>query len=1072
MQSIVPAGRPMPDMAPSGPLTRINRYEDLRAGQYWRAKDDVPEMTKPQKRRRGIYLPKDHPDYIADQWSEKNRIGEEEYLVDVPVRSACPGGRIYLVRSLKLVDGDVHAVVMQGHPTEHGVTRTYLVDEFFACFEQVSEEEAQAVRDAEVRAIQDGITELQQAMIAGPPSEAPTALLGHQTRLPAKPSIGTMIANIDHIQSLKSTAENAVAIAERQSSWITTHSKEIAERTQGLVPFFQERASAALATTESVMRYATDLQKGVQSLGLYVGTDVEVVHLAKGESADPSEPLTIYRDMLYMDEEYVVHMDGHGRGNGADHKDFDDFVKAMVDDAELRDRVLPYPRMVVLMRYRNSNKTYVAGNTIEAAMANADYNKPNRLQFLLIRDGDNIWQVWSELTTQAISALYPTKGMGDDQFRGVNGESITISDLDMADAKTRFDDLNRVYKNLLLLLWGLNDRLGIFGSFYTGDDWSASGFLDQTFQHRRFRFWDPYGDTTMIGTGRPRFSEWIAEKNGWLRSGSRVVVTRSTLGHDGGFGQSSMETDQPAVVRKIGNAAYEFVARKTKKGHVVAVDAGRMVHPRERYKRPYYLKQTYDVVLNEERHGYSNGSLQWLCLDMVEASDIDHYLQSRIDRRSYMEFFGLLTQVRELLRREDAEMAPVIAKLEAAFAEAGVAVPEGTTARDVARHAIRLWRTAGRGRPVPPEGEEGHADAYKTLLNNMWTLAGNDHPVAEAERLAAREGRKPLRLVLTGRDRFALYATSVGDEIESRLFEHVWVTRLSCQRKGGELKVTSTRLVPMPDAVADEEVLHEWDDLAAWRGLDVSKRLERKDYYESQHAPYTYESIRRAFATAQEGSLEDFRTPPEDLGVAIERLRALRHRKTGKSGSVAHLSVVQPFAIIRRTAFSQERIEGFTSRYTHTPVADNYLVLSLQDDAFRMLARTLDDEADKNRVREAFASQYNDKTYQRVQFDNERDKAPLISTSILSDWSKAPADPYARDRTWRGIPLEANWSENVRSFDVQTYPSNHIERPGGLWSPKLDEMLVWIDPKAPAILNELCARHGWGPVPFVAKPNR
>lgn len=1079
MQDLVPTGggaSSRPERAAPGTITRINRFEDLRAGTYWRAKDDVPELTKPQQRERGIYLPEDHPDYMEGRGgyghSERNRIGTEKYMVEVPVRSGLPAGRMHLVRSLKLVDGDIHAVVLQGHPSENARNsdRTYLIDEFLHFFEMVPEEEAQAIRQAEIAALQQEIGDLQQAMIAGPPAEAPVALLGHQQKLPPKPTVGTMIANIGQIQSLQDTAERAVAIAKRQTEWIQVHTKEISAKTQAMVPFYQERAAAALASTEMVMRYATDLQRGVQSLGLYTGEGVELRRLMEGESAAPSEPLHLYRDMLYMDEEYLVNLDAEGRSGGADHEDFDDFVEALRTDTALRDRILPYPRMVVLMRYRRSGRIYFDGNSIEAAIANAEYNRPNRVQFLLVRDGENLFQVWSELTTQAITSLYPTKDMGDAPFRGVRGETITLDDLNFSEAKGAFNDLNRVYKNLLILLWGLNDREGIFGSFYDPADWTSSGFIDETFQQRYMRFWDPYHQAT-LGTGRPRFDVWARAMNGWLRSGSRVVVMRRALTHHEALGKGNeMENDQPSALSQIGDVALEYVVRGTKKGHVVSVEAGRMIYPRKRFRDSYYMKQSYDVPLNEDDHGYSeHGTLQWLCLDMIESADIDHYLQSRLDRKEYMEFYGLLLAVRRQIQAEEPILAPIVAKLEAAYADAPVPLPDGMDPRTLARQAIRLWRTSNRGAMVPPIGGDGHAAAYKTMLASMWTLAGNDHPVEAAEKLAAEQGRTPLRLVLTGKDRFALYATSVGDEVEDRLFEHVWVTRLACQRKSGGLKVTSTRVMPMPEAVADEEVLHEWDALSQWRGRDVPEILNKPRYYDEVKEPLTYETIRKAFALVEKGTLEAFRTrPAAGILPTLMTLNIIRKEMT-KGRRVHDLDHVQPFAIIRTTDFRARPVEGFESRYVHEPVDSDYLVLSLQDNAYRMVHRLCSSQEERDEVVDAYARQYEMKLSNARSFGENASKPPTIGVSRLAMWAKMPEDALRRDASWKTIPLEANWSENVRSFAVQQRPTSEGNI---IWAPTLQEMLVWMDPSAPAILNDLCRTFGWEPVPFVPKLNR
>lgn len=1055
---IVFPGTPEPDRASVGATVRINRYEDLRAGQYWRAKNDVPAMTKPERRRRDVFLPEEHPDHRPDGWMA-NRIGGEDYFVDVPLRSMLPAGRIHLVRSLKLVDGDIHTVVVQGHPSEpENSDRRYLVDEFLHHFEMVTEEEAQMERMAEIADIQREISDLQQAMIAGPPAEPVAGLLGHQEKLPAKPSVGMMIANIGHIETLQASAERAVAMAERHSDWITTHTKQIGLRTAALVPFFQERASAALAATESVMRYARDLSRGVQSLGLYTGRDVEVRRLSEGNGADPSEPLCIYRDMLFMDEEYVVNLQHSGEAAGADHEDFDDFVTALATDRDLLERIFPHARMVVLMRYRRNDRMYFSGGGIEAALANATYNEPNRMQFLLVRDGDNLFQVWSELTTQRIDALYPAARDGDQAFRGVDGSAIGPDDVGFSDAKERFRDLNRVYRNLLILLWGLNDRERLFGSFYDPTEWTPTGFLDEGFQQRRFRFWDPYGGHRVIGSGRPDFGTWLRSANGWLRSGSRVLVMREALRGHAGLNGSKMERRQPKAVREIGERALEYVVRSGKKGHVVSVAASRIVHPRERERDSYLLGQNFDVPLDETDGGYGQaGSLQWLCLDMVEAVDIDHYLESRRDRPQYMRFYSILLAARDLLAIEDARMAPTIAKLEAAYAAAPVPLKDGMTPRNLARHAIRLWRAANRGASVPTEGETGHGVAYKTLLGSMWTLAGNDHPTEAAVNLAEAQGRKPLRLVMTGKDRFALYATSVGDEIENRLYDHVWVTRIACVREGGRLRPGATRVMLMPDAVADEEILHEWEDLAEWKGRTIPEEFTR-DHHDEPRKVLDHAAIRKSMAAVEQGDLSAFHTMPADLGEALRRVNDKRARLTGRTGQVAEMTYVQPFAVIRQTIFRSRLVEGFTARYEQLPVTSDYAVLSLQDNPYRMLHRLCETDAEREMVVAAFVSHYERKEVQREEFLRGVTQSPVVASTPLIEWASDGGDPLGRSRSWNWIPLDANWAETFRRFDMRRLPYARGESPSSFWAPDLGAMTLRMANAAPAALDAICRR--------------
>lgn len=1043
-------------------VVRINRSDDLQAGTYWRAKDDVPELTKPEKRQRGIYLPEGHPDYIKERgFNSSNHIGYEEYEVEVPIRGAIPEGRMHLLQNLKLVDNEIHAVVLLSHPSESRKKEyTYLVDEFLHYFELVDEKEAQKIRQEEIDRMQKEIVNLQQSMIAGPPSDEPVALLGAETRLPAQPSVTTMVANIQHIEKLSQTADKALAIATKQSNWIKEHAGLIAEKTQALLPFYQEKSSAALASTSEIMRYAANLQKGVQSIGLYTGQGVEVRRLAEGKSADPTQKLVIHREMLFMDEEYLVNLDRDPDMAGADSEDFDDFVAQITKSKSLRDRIFPFERMVVLMRYRRNDKKYMTGNSLEAALVNDFYNQANRVQFLLVRDGENYWQIWSELTTQVISSLYPTNAMGNRPFRGVDGTQIGLKDLNFADAKGKFDDLNQVYKNLLVLLWGLNDREQIFGPFYNPDDYTSNGFMDEAFQHKYFIFWDPY-EQGNIGTGRPRFDQWLREKNSWIRSGSRVIVMRNMLACDSALGKNDMTKDQPDAIRKIDDKSYEYLIRKTKKGLVVGVQAGRTIYPKERLKDSYYFKQTYDVVIDPETYGYDEyGSLKWLCLDMIDPADIDHYLESRLDRPRYMNFYDLLLKTRKQLQQDAVTINPLIEKLVKAYQNAPE-TKENTDAEKLARQAIQLWRCGNRGAMPPAANEDGHQKVYKTMLSSMWTIAGNNHPIEAAEQLCAAEGRKPLRLSLTGKDKFAVYATSVGDEIEERLFRHVWVTRLSCERKKDGLIVKSKSIVLLDDKTVDEKVLHEWEDAKNHRDVKELTRLRKTRYLgygkEEQTDFIDYADIRKTYDKINSMNLEFMIKDPYDLEFELEDLNYYRMKHS--KNSVADLVFSQPIGIVSKNEIVGRTIEGFVSRSEYEYEEQGYYVLTLLDDPYVMHYRRCVNDTQRQLVISKFIELYKRKDLQKTNLLERAGKPPAFGMIKMAYFARKPFKEIDHNGyIYRENSLEADWYRNLVKHSTI---NDRYSRQNLLPELKTEDVLKYMREDVPYVLNTLCEKHGW-----------
>lgn len=300
-----------------------------------------------------------------------------------------------------------------------------------------------------------------------------------------------------------------------------------------------------------------------------------------------------------------------------------------------------------------------------------------------------------------------------------------------------------------------------------------------------------------------------------------------------------------------------------------------------------------------------------------------------------------------------------------------------------------------------------------------------------------------------------------GVEIEERPLGHVWVTRLACQRKAGSLKVSSAKIVEMPDAVADEEVLKEWDGLAAWKGRGVPAKLNEQRYYESNREPYTYDSIRKAIAIAEQASFDHFTTLPEYLELALHRVNVTR-KERGKHGMVADMHIVVPFAIVATTDFKAIPVPGFSARYEYERVANDYHLLALQDDPYRMMYRLCGTDEEREQVVRAYVSRYARKDVKRPEFLENAGRAPTLGLIRLPVAARMQADPIGRERDWKSIPLEANWSESIRQFDVSRQPQ------GGqtLIAPTTDELVRWMNPQAPAALNALCERFGWEAVPF------
>ncbi|MDA4822358.1 hypothetical protein NY478_25350, partial [Enterobacter hormaechei] len=114
--------------------------------------------------------------------------------------------------------------------------------------------------------------------------------------------------------------------------------------------------------------------------------NVTVVDIAEGEPADSSIPLTLCQKKLVVDEELSAWCDID------EHFDFrrlSAFHKALKDNPGLVEQIFPTERCVLVMVTTRRFIDY--GDT----WANSEYNEKNSIVFLMVRNGQNIKQIYS-----------------------------------------------------------------------------------------------------------------------------------------------------------------------------------------------------------------------------------------------------------------------------------------------------------------------------------------------------------------------------------------------------------------------------------------------------------------------------------------------------------------------------------------------------------------------------------------------------------------------------------------------------------------------------------------------------
>ncbi len=774
---------------------------ELQPGQYWRANREMPEGDR------------------GREWSGAWEVGFS-----------------YLVKDLKVVDGRLHTVVLHPHPlSDYQHDTEMLARHFFAAFERDLDPDVS--RAADMKALQERIGQINQEIADGPRLEdvstaAQRRLIeaGTATPRPEAAGAGALSISETDIQKAQKRSGALLEVSKKKAAWLQQRVEAVGETASRIALFGREKAETALAQVKDVLRYAQHLEEGIETLGLYTGKDVQVQMLCDGPLASDDAPLSIFQRRLYMDEEFLVHL----AEGGATWRDVESFGKALGEDETLLDRIIPSERGVVCMRYRRHEKQIDLGEfktvaeAFSAGLKAQEEEARNRTTFLLIRDGRRVWQVWSEISTDNSPRLFPTMKEVDKPFvgwgwHGEEKQRIDLEDIRFSDKLEESRRIQLHYRRLLILLWGLDDRENLVGLRRSGD---TRKFTDLSFQKDRFVFISDDDEERLLSTGRPSFRKFAAEHNAMLRSGSRVLCLWGNLltsdtapGCVKSIDRRSSHGPRDEVRLWPDNDTDILIARKD--GDEIVVDVEASGEKRSwMYDRYETSGQTRRIKARVSLTAYREASIGFLVLDAIKAEDLKFYCESRLERQSYLHYLSTFIAARkhvETVREAEVESRDVLAN---GLKAAGLFDDERCAG--VLDEAILAWRARNRGKALPGPLDPEWKAAATAIYGFCWIALGKDidlEPIATD--LAAKGGRKPLRLVLTGNNQVILYASSTANEMQDALGNWPWVTRIACRRlrKAPWLAVEGESFAILPARAADERVLTEWPEATKWIDL-------------------------------------------------------------------------------------------------------------------------------------------------------------------------------------------------------------------------------------------------------------
>lgn len=604
---------------------------------------------------------------------------------DLEDRDLPDHGLVLLVHDVRVIDGEIHTIVLREHPRWGEGSYKILLEDFLVNF--TFQPDGEALREKELLDLMEeinGITRLlssppsdRDLMAALPAPEAPVA--------PVEAKVPTVLLPSGDVNAAQARIETAIAVMEARRDWVSGHTRDMQSKMALVGSFQKEKVDVALAGISEQRKAAENLLSGVQTMRLFLGEDQDFRTLVEGQGAARSEPLHFMQRMLYLDEELFT----HSRLDGLNGDDFNDLPKILSDNPELVSRMLPHPRSVAIAKMRRKTRELDFEINLSNIFEVMNIVEQDRRIQILIRNGDQVHMVTTDEITSKATRLFPSRSEIDHIFtqrdRQGGYRTITPHDIEYSDKRSDHDARALFYKRVLLILWGLSEREGVLGDFIE----NGSNWLEETVHNKNFTF--VHDEEDVLPDGRyPPINRFLDQNRRAVQHGSRLLVQWGNAISEDSAPQMYEKRDRGSSYAYMKNQPvvdFSLTIAQRKDGDIIALcpvtrQSWRSDRDRQ-FNSPVKLKTTV-LSWNKFQDRTSGG---FICLDTLKAEDLRHYFNSRIHRENYLEYLHLFDRALTILAREEAELLPIRAGI-----LSRVEVDE-----EIVDQALHIWRTANRG---------------------------------------------------------------------------------------------------------------------------------------------------------------------------------------------------------------------------------------------------------------------------------------------------------------------------------------------------------------------------------------
>lgn len=207
----------------------------------------------------------------------------------------------------------------------------------------------------------------------------PTAQIGQQTETQALATCGA--ANSD-------MGQYKADLAKAKDKDLPELFKAMEEQQEVIASWMTAAAIPLKVQAKEMKGTIKQVEDRIHNVQLYAGLSEDVVRIAKGAPADVAEPVHLMQRRLYMDEEALLDY----QGGGMDFKGIRKFDAWLAKPAN-RDRILPFPRCLVIFRVRRNDKEREWNGNLRDFIRIHLAENADKQTFLFVRNGDQIYRL-------------------------------------------------------------------------------------------------------------------------------------------------------------------------------------------------------------------------------------------------------------------------------------------------------------------------------------------------------------------------------------------------------------------------------------------------------------------------------------------------------------------------------------------------------------------------------------------------------------------------------------------------------------------------------------------------------